>query len=532
MDSAAGRFAVISAAMNRPARCLATACIVVILSACGGGGGGGDTPAPPGPVALSAQAWPSFGRDAQHSAIAQVATQELARILWTTPVDLAPHYEPSGELLAHYGSPLVADSDALVLPVKTGSAGGFRIEGHSRSTGALLWSQDSDYLLPPHRWTPSFNATLTSAGKVVAPAAGGRLLLRAGIDANAATTFATFYGAAAYAQNPAAFNGTVFVDTPVTADAQGNLFFGFVVTGPNPANVSGGVARIGADGSTSWVAAAAASGDASMTKAAMNSAPALSANGKTLYVAVNAAALPGVPQPGYLLALDAATLATKAKVALKDPLNGATAWVSDDGTASPTVAANGDVFFGVLENQFGSHDGRGWLLHFDAALAMSFVPGSFGWDITPSLVPSAMVPSYSGSSAQLLALKYNDYNGIGAGTGRNRLAVLDPGATQPDTISGITVMKEVLTILGPTAEGTSGAVTEWCINTMAVDPATHSILANNEDGVLYRWDLATNTFSQRIRLNVGLGEAYTPTAVGPDGVVYAISNATLYAIGR
>ena len=58
----------------------------------------------------------------------------------------------------------------------------------------------------------------------------------------------------------------------------------------------------------------------------------------------------------------------------------------------------------------------------------------------------------------------------------------------------------------------------------------NSILANNEDGILYRWDLTTNTFTQNVRLNAGLGQAYTPTWVGADGGVYAISNATLYAI--
>jgi hypothetical protein len=67
---------------------------------------------------------------------------------------------------------------------------------------------------------------------------------------------------------------------------------------------------------------------------------------------------------------------------------------------------------------------------------------------------------------------------------------------------------------------------------MAVDPFTKSILANSEDGVLYRWDLTTNTFTQRIRITNGVGEAYTPTAVGPDGTVFAIGNAKLFAITR
>jgi hypothetical protein len=96
-------------------------------------------------------------------------------------------------------------------------------------------------------------------------------------------------------------------------------------------------------------------------------------------------------------------------------------------------------------------------------------------------------------------------------------------------------MKEVLTILGTTPDPEydatdPGAVREWCINTAAVDPATDSVLANSEDGTLYRWDLANNVFSQRIMLTNGQGEAYTPTVIGADGTVYAISRATLFAI--
>ena len=64
-----------------------------------------------------------------------------------------------------------------------------------------------------------------------------------------------------------------------------------------------------------------------------------------------------------------------------------------------------------------------------------------------------------------------------------------------------------------------------------VDPATDSILVNNEDGKLYRWNLATNSFTQVITLTAGLGEAYTPTLIGADGKVYAVNAATLFAVG-
>jgi hypothetical protein len=87
-----------------------------------------------------------------------------------------------------------------------------------------------------------------------------------------------------------------------------------------------------------------------------------------------------------------------------------------------------------------------------------------------------------------------------------------------------------MTILGPTQDGATTGRLEWCINTMATDPLRGFVLANNEDGTMYRWHLATNTLSQSIKLNAGLGQAYTPTLVGADGAVYAISNATLYAI--
>jgi hypothetical protein len=148
-------------------------------------------------------------------------------------------------------------------------------------------------------------------------------------------------------------------------------------------------------------------------------------------------------------------------------------------------------------------------------------------------VPAAAVPSYTGASSYLVMTKYNNYAGIGTGDGRNQLAILDPQSSQADSISGVPVMREVLTILGPTFEaGSSTAVKEWCINTAAVDPLTKSVLANSEDGWLYRWDLVSNRFTQRIQLTSGIAESYTPTAIGADGAVYAINNAVLFSIAR
>lgn len=141
-----------------------------------------------------------------------------------------------------------------------------------------------------------------------------------------------------------------------------------------------------------------------------------------------------------------------------------------------------DVYFGVLESNPPSHNLTGWLLHYDASLAQVRTPGAFGWDDTPSVVPRAMVPGYTGSSSYLLLTKYNNYGGVGTGDGKNRIAILDPNQTQINPNTGVPVMKEVLTLLGPTAApGYPGGLMEWCINTAAVDPLTKSVLVNSED---------------------------------------------------
>jgi hypothetical protein len=129
--------------------------------------------------------------------------------------------------------------------------------------------------------------------------------------------------------------------------------------------------------------------------------------------------------------------------------------------------------------------------------------------------------------------KYNNYDEVGSGDAMNRIAILDPNAAAADFISPVNTMKEIMTMLGQTPDPHApGGFTEWCVNTAAVDPFTKSVIVNSEDGVLYRWDLTTNKITEKIRLTSGLGESYTPTAVGPDGKVYAINNAILFAIGK
>jgi hypothetical protein len=487
------------------------------------------TPPTPTPTPVNGPPWFGYGHDAQHTAVSEIASQDLNRVSWSKPVDSAPQYRPDGALVAHYGSPVVTAKNTVIYGEKTTATGDFTVAGRNGATGAVIWQMTSDYLVPPHNWFPPYNVLLTAQGQLCAPAAGGTVVFRDDADAATATlTRRAFYGT----YSSSGYDATVFINTPLTGDSNGNLFFGFQTVGPAPNGLVSGIARLAPDGTGTWIGAAAASGDATIVKPVLNCAPALSHDESLVYIAVNTA--PGASQTGYLLALDSTTLATKAKADLIDPNAGTRARVSDDGTGSPVVGKDGRVFYGVLETQFASHNARGWLLQFDKLLNSAGSPGSFGWDVSPSVIPAAMVPSYAGSSTYLLALKYNNYAGVGTGDGLNRLAILDPKDSQPDTITpSVTVMKEVLTVLAPTKDGaTSNSRKEWCINTMAADPKRKSMLANNEDGILYRWDLSTNTLSQSIKLTAGLGEAYTPTLIGADGAVYAINNATLFSVRK
>jgi hypothetical protein len=493
--------------------------------------------------ATPARAWTTFAGNSQHTAVSSKNAQLLEVLHWSTPVDLAP---PTGNILIHYGSPLVTPANTVIVPVKIGSAGGYRVDARNGTDGSLLWSQGTDYILPPHNWTPSYSPALMPPNRLYFPGAGGTIYFRDNVDSGgpAPTGQLAFFGMSEYSADPASYDTTVFVNTPITADSAGNIYFGFRVSGTAPLGLQSGIARIQTNGSGTWRSAVDASGgDTNITRVPHQAAPALSNDEQTLYVVV---ASDSTATNNYLVGLDPATLAlkesspeVKMRVALKDPRNGGVnnAPVSDDSSASPMVGPDGDVYYGVVGNPFNA---RGWMLHFSANLTHTETPGAFGWDSTASVVPASAVPSYTGTSSYLIFTKYNNYAGLDGGDGVNKIAVLDPNDTMVEphaSSNGQLVMKEVLTIAGPTPDldlvpEFPNAVREWCINSAVVDPSTSSVMANSEDGKVYRWDLTTNTLSAAVTLSPGVGEAYTPTVIGPDGTVYAINWAVLNAVGR
>ncbi len=477
--------------------------------------------------------WAGYGRSAQHDALSTVASSTFSKIKWTHTVDTT---NPTGTIYIHYGSPSITVANTVVIPVKTGD-NSFRIDAVSGTNGSAIWTMKSDYVLPAHDWTPSFSGVITAQGRYYFPGAGGTLMYRDLVDMpNGPITFAgrtAFYGNTNYALNSATYNSSLYINTPITADATGNIYFGVMSVGSNPLNIPSSIVKIDTKGVATYVSIGSISSD--MDKVCHNCAPAISNDGNTVYFTINNT--DGTyASAGYLVALRTSNLSTIGKIKLKDPKSFWDAYIHDDGTASPTVGPDGDVYIGILENPFPANNARGWLLHFNSTLLITKVPAAFGWDDSASIVPISMIAGYSGPSKYLLCIKYNNYADGGMGDGHNKVAVVDPNQSAIEAVSGISCMKEIKTVLGVTSDpnfpNQPGAVREWCINTAAVDPATDSIMVNSEDGHMYRWSLASNSLSEVLMLAPPTGEAYTSTLIGPDGTVYAINDAVLNAIGK
>jgi hypothetical protein len=282
--------------------------------------------------------------------MARKRPQPFRRIRWTAKVDLAPNGAP-----IHYGPPMITAANTVLVPTRVSGKAGFRVVAYSGRSGVRSWSLTTAYRTPAFAnglfaWIPPLPAALTARTTLAVAAAGGTVLIRrhANVTTGAVRRL-VFYGAARWRAHKAAYDKAVHVTTPLTSAPDGSLYFGFTVSGPTPAHLSSGIARIDAHGHATWITAAAAAGNPAINDVALNCAPALSPSGKTVYITVTN------PTRGILVGLDAATLKPRYHVLLKDPVSGLPAFVSTSSSASPTV---------------------------NASLTRAKTPGSFGWDNT------------------------------------------------------------------------------------------------------------------------------------------------------
>ena len=359
-----------------------------------------------------------------------VASAGLGVIRWQAPVDLAPQYT-GNDLLIHYGSPLVTAANTVIVPVKTGATGGFELQALSAANGTARWTLTSDYALMPsagangYSWTPSYSPTLTPSNRLYFAGLGGTVLYTDSPDAAGPTPPTTgrlaFFGLSNYNANPSAYNSTVFINTPITTDAAGDIFFGFLVTGSNPLGLTSGVARIDANGTGSFVAVVSG-----MSQVATNSAPALSNDGSLLYVLEST----GNFGSGKLVALNSQTLCPPGAGRSHGPAQHCKScghhqrrhrladrrarWRRLRRRAGEPLRVQPRPRLAAALLRRPEHDEDPRRLRL----------GRYGVD-RPGL-DGAFVPR--GSSTYLLMTKYNNYAGEG-GDGVNKIAILDPNAS-------------------------------------------------------------------------------------------------------
>jgi hypothetical protein len=194
--------------------------------------------------------------------------------------------------------------------------------------------------------------------------------------------------------------------------------------------------------------------------------------------------------------------------------------VSDLGTSSPVVLPDGSVLIGTTSSY---NYGRGHLFKFSAA-GDALATYDFGWDITPAV--------FRHDGTYSIVVKDNHYAG-------------PPGPTGVYEITSLDASLEAQWSLPSTTTDTcfrlpSGAMDcygiprhpdgfEWCINQPAIDAAGIAF-GNSEDGNLYSLE-RDGRRRQVLFLDAALGAAYTPVAIGPDGVVYAQNFGRLFAVG-
>lgn len=494
-----------------------------------------------GLVVTAAAQVPTVSNNPQHTGIFSGPVQKMNRIKWNKIIDDSA----TGDYI-HYGQPLVTAANTIIVPVRI-AFGTFEVRAYDASTGNLKYTLPSDftYFNLQNNWPYPFQPVLTKGPsnqlRMYYPGAGGTVYYIDNPDSNSpgsATRIPFYTDLASYTANKSAYDSTLYVQSPITADSQGNIYFCVRNTSATPpapfTDSQSPFARISVNGVGSWVTAAAAANVSTGTVNRFPSgmAPALSNDEQTVYFC---AAAPDA----YLIGVNASNLAPKYAVAMRDPRNGNIVSISGSSTASPLVGPDGDVYYGVFGNPF--NGSRGFLMHYNSSLTVTKIPGGFGWDNTPGVVPASMVPSYKGPSSYLLFCKYNNYTFSGSdGNGVNMMAILDPNVAQTDphvTAPGLQEMREVLSIIGNTPDdehitgSTPNAVREWCVNNVAVHPATNSVYFNSEDGHATRWDLSTNSMAEALELNAGIGQPYVPTIIGPDGTSYTLNGGNLFAMG-
>ncbi|HEV7238661.1 MAG TPA: hypothetical protein VGQ36_05430 [Thermoanaerobaculia bacterium] len=527
--------------------------------------------------AVAQQTWNQWAGGPQHTGFLDVTGQPLVTELANIIVDpFVPilREEARGGLLVHYQTPLSQGRDVF-MEVKTGTYTNFRawetqtwnvrkFQWEDRQL-VTRWTAESDWDPVPSggpRGEPVFHAALAKKF-VYMPGAGGTILevdRDTGVITRRLGQFTT------------AIDLQTYVTSPITLDANGNLYYNAVrMAAENPwsTDISDAwlvkIAPGGAASRASYsalVANAPAATDMCLNqfpnierpwppspdavppsvtcgsqRAGINIAPAVGSDG-TVYT-VSRAHL--TPRWGWLVAVNP-DLTPKWSSSLRnrfqdgcnvllpptgtaggcregartgvDPSDNepGSGTVEDSSTSSPVVAPDGTIFYGAYSSYNYS---MGHMMRFSAdGEFLNAYP--FGWDVTPAIWP------HDGTYS--LITKENHYS-----VPAYYVTQLNPELQVEWQFLATNTMRCSRNEDGTLDCVEGGRTFEWCVNSVAVD-RRGVVYVNSEDGHLYAINQG-GTVRERIFLQLALGAAYTPLSLGTDGKIYTQNAGRLFVVG-
>jgi len=550
--------------------------------------------------ASAAPWWGQWGQNSQHQGTVNAFGQSLTNLQADVVFDPFAAKEmksEDGDLLIHYQTPLIDGSD-VYMEYKSGQYSNLanwetQTWGEQKLSwvaGKLLptWSYPSDWKPVPYSkltngptWEPVFHGVVTD-NAVYVPGAGGTIF-KLDKTTGAATRINPFV----------LVDSNTFTAGPLSADDAGNVYYNVVkLDSQNPWGVDvlgAWLVKVTAAGSTQAVTwssitpntvgasdrcvtnfstallpwpptpdAVAPTVACGSERAGINVAPAIAADG-TIYDISRPQF--GNGRTGYLIAVKP-DLTPRWQATLRERFNdgcgveipagecraGATTGVDpsenlpgsgrvlDDSTSSPTIAPNGDVYYGAYTRY---NYAQGHLMRFDSS--GSYLGAyHFGWDITPGILKT--------ETGYDIAIKENHYGEVGSYCNDPSICPPDRNVANPSYPEEYFISAVKFDLSGADwmwkntntqscSRAANGTITctsdhpfsfEWCVNAPAID-RTGTVFANSEDGWLYA--IKNGRLRDKIFLRLALGAAYTPLSIGPDGRIYAENFGELFVVG-
>lgn len=460
-----------------------------------------------------AEEWLQRYHDAQHTSFINSPVDPLGRVTFEYIFDPTQVTVGLGDILVHYTDPKLRSNGDIYTPFRDKVGNNITYSVKKIHNGRLAWTFESDYVrFPSGAWEPVFDFAINDTVVYVAGAYGCIWMLD---DA----TGMVIANACPYSP-PANQTGlAIYITSPLTIDLNGNVYW-TIRTGANPLNVRSEVVKLAPDGVTvNWADFATLTGDPAQI-AAMNAAPAVSADGSTVYVA---STLP-TQLDGHLLALDQDLnpiwdSSLRVDIPAGQPMGPChEARLNDSGTSSPIALPDGGAAIGgwnfpnspgcnaaecpVSEGFYYSFDSRGTL--------RGCYP--FGWDDTMGII------TLNGTT--YLVGKHNHYT---ANPPRYEIVLLNAAT-----------MQKVWSFFEP-----ANPTNEWCISAPtlfktadAAGNETGYVVGQSEGGPLFRVRLLSNP-PEFTSVPVGTHQnaAYVPT-VSVGGTAYTQNHGRLVGVSR